>query len=270
MIRHHFGLNAHPFDPEGCQLLPAQREIFEILRAHCQQGGFCLVAGEPGCGKSVLREALQTHDPKRLVTATVGRTLHTYHNTVRLLCEAFQIDFDGGDVKCERRLIAEAWRLNHLGKMIAVLIDDAHLMDTHAMRKLRLLLADFPKNHNLVLFAQAELIGKIQLTVNEDIRSRLTYSALLRKLTDEDIRRFILDQFDRCGLAHNRISDDALALIARSSEGLLRNAAHLTLAALHHTVRDQQKTCGLAHVNSALMQPHWRRYEDLVSSPDAQ
>jgi len=78
MIRSYFGVARNPFDPEGLELLDHQREILEVLRAHCQQGGLCLVAGEPGTGKSVIKAALQSHDPKRLITPAVGRTLHTY------------------------------------------------------------------------------------------------------------------------------------------------------------------------------------------------
>ena len=87
---------------------------------------------------------------KRLLTPVVNRTLHTYHSTLRILCEAFQIDTDGRDFRCEARLIQEARRLNQLGKMLAPIIDDAHLLEIPALRRIRLLFEDFPKNHNLV------------------------------------------------------------------------------------------------------------------------
>ena len=53
--------------------------------------------------------------------------------------------------RCEARLIEEAQRLNHLGKMLAPIIDDAHPMEVPALQRLRLLFEDFPKNHNLIL-----------------------------------------------------------------------------------------------------------------------
>ena len=37
--------------------------------------------------------------------------------------------------------------------MLAPIIDDAHYMPIECLRKLRLLLEDFPKNHNLILIA---------------------------------------------------------------------------------------------------------------------
>ena len=98
MIRAHFGLASNPFALEGAQLLPHQAEIFETLRVHCQQGGLCLVVGEPGTGKSMIKHALVHHDPKRLITPVVNRTLHTYHSVLRILCQAFQIDLAGSYV----------------------------------------------------------------------------------------------------------------------------------------------------------------------------
>ena len=97
MIRSYFGLQRSPFDTETLTLLPHQQESFDILRVHAQQGGLCLVLGEPGTGKSVLKQALLNHDPKRMITPVVNRTLHTYHNTLRILCQAFQIEFEGHD-----------------------------------------------------------------------------------------------------------------------------------------------------------------------------
>jgi hypothetical protein len=84
----------------------------------------------------------------------VNRTLHTYSSVLRILCQAFQIDLEGRDFRCEKRLIEEAHRINHAGKMLAPVIDDAHLIDVRDLRRLRLLFKDFPKNHNLVLVAQ--------------------------------------------------------------------------------------------------------------------
>jgi MSHA biogenesis protein MshM len=116
VIRSYFGLQKNPFDSEGLELLSHQQEILEVLRVHCHQGGLCLVAGEPGTGKSVIRQALTRHDPKRLITPTVGRTLHTYHNTIRILCEAFEVEFEGSNYKVERTLIDQAFTLHRMGK----------------------------------------------------------------------------------------------------------------------------------------------------------
>lgn len=89
MIRAHFGLDRQPFALDALVLLPHQAEVLETLRVHCQQGGLCLVVGEPGTGKSVIKQALVQHDPKRLITPVVNRSLHTYSSVLRVLCQAF-------------------------------------------------------------------------------------------------------------------------------------------------------------------------------------
>ncbi len=263
MIRSYFGLDRNPFSHENIQLLPHQKDIFDTLRVHAQQGGLCLLLGEPGTGKSVIKEAVCKHDPKRMITPVVNRTLHTYFSTLRILCEAFQIDTDGNNFTCEKRLIEEAQRINHLGKMLVPIIDDAHLMDVDSLRRLRLLFEDFPKNHNLVLIAQPSLLSKLSLTVNEDIKSRVTYSVLAPKLAPEDVKKFITDQLDRVALAHNTFTEDALDLIVRSSEGVMRRVRNLCLGTLLEAVRDRTKTVNLKQVNRVLLQPHWRQEFDI-------
>jgi type II secretory pathway predicted ATPase ExeA len=259
MIRSHFGLQRNPFDTESVLLLDHQQQALEILKVHAQQGGLCLVLGEPGTGKSILKEALVNLDPKRIITPVVNRTLHTYHNTLRILCQAFQIDFTGHDHHCERLLVQEAFKIHRAGKMLVPIIDDAHLMQTECLRKLRLLLEDFPRTHNLVLLGQPPLLQSLSLTINEEIRSRVTYSTLLPRLGPEDTEKFILAQFDRAGLGHNTFTPEALALVVRSSEGLLRRARNLCLSALVEAVRDQTRTVDLKQINRVLIQPHWRK-----------
>jgi type II secretory pathway predicted ATPase ExeA len=56
MIRTYFGLTQNPFTiDEHPTLLAHQQRHFDILKVHSQQGGLCLILGEPGTGKSVLK-----------------------------------------------------------------------------------------------------------------------------------------------------------------------------------------------------------------------
>lgn len=263
MIRAHFGLAKNPFCSDSLVLLAHQQQVLDTLRVHCQQGGLCVIVGEPGTGKSVIKQALCEHDPKRIITPVVNRTLHTYHSTLRILCEAFQLESDGADFRCEKRLVEEARRLNSAGKMLAPIIDDAHLMEVSALRKIRLLFEDFPKNHCLVLVAQPELLSRLSLTVNEDIKNRVTYSVLMQKLAPDTVESFIRAELDKVALSHSTFTDDALSLIVRSSEGVLRRARNLCLSTLLEAVRDRTKTVDLKQVNRVLLQPHWRDQEVL-------
>ena len=267
MINTHFGITHNPFSLDEHPLLQAQKEILEELRVHSYQRGFCIIAGAPGTGKTVLRQAFAQSNERR-VTPHITRTLHTYSGTLRILCGSLAIEYKGNDLKCEKQVIEQAHSLHRNGKAIALTIDDAHLMPPRHLRKLRLLLEETPGNYAIILFAQTELLAGLALYVNEDLHSRITYSAILNKLTAEDIETFILREFERVGLAHSRIDQAALHLIATSSEGILRHAVNLTTGSLIQAVRTRSTTVATKHVNTALMQPHWRDHDYWIHSED--
>ena len=265
MIRSFFGLTQNPFDGRELELLPTQQEIFDTLKVHCQQGGLCLLLGMPGTGKSIIKQALQRLPEKQHLVATVGRTLHTYTNTAKILCDAFRVEFDSSAFKCERRLIEQAFSLNHTGKCLTTILDDAHLMDLANLRKLRLLFEDFPKNHNLVLIGRPNLLAALDLGVNHDIKSRVTYSVITKRLTADALRDFILRELDRVGLGHNTFTQPAIDLIVRSADGVLRLARNLCVGCLIEAQRSAHKTIDIDNVNRVLLQPHWQKEADLAN-----
>lgn len=55
MIRSYFGIEKNPFTIEEITLLTHQQDILDILEVHSQQGGLCLLLGEPGTGKTVIK-----------------------------------------------------------------------------------------------------------------------------------------------------------------------------------------------------------------------
>lgn len=265
MIRSYFGLTENPFAMRDIELLPHQQEVHDTLRVHCQQGGLCVIVGRPGTGKTVIKESLKRLPEKDHLVATVARTLHTYTNTVKILCEAFRIEFESNAFKCERKLIQEAVNLNRSGKMLVTIIDDAHLMEMENLRKLRLLLEDFPKNHNLILIGHVELLSNMDLAVNQDIKSRITYSVVTRRLHDDVMREFIHRELERIGLAHSTFTSGATELIIRSADGVLRRCRNLCISSMLEAVRAAAgRTIDIDIVNRVLMQPHWHNEVDLT------
>lgn len=136
MIQSHFGITHAPFTLDEQPLLEGQKEILENLRVHSHQRGFCVVAGSPGTGKTVLRKAFAQSGDRR-VCPHITRTMHTYPNTLRILCASLAIEYEGGDLKVEKQVIEQAHALHRQGKAIALTIDDAHLMPPQHLRKLR-------------------------------------------------------------------------------------------------------------------------------------
>jgi len=135
-------------------------------------------------------------------------------------------------------------------------------MDLANLRKLRLLVEDFPKNHNLVLIGRPGLLAALDLSVNQDIKSRVTYSVITKRLGPDLMRDFLLRELDRAGLGHDTFTPSAIDLVVRSADGVLRKDRNLCVGCLIGAVRSANKTIDI--VNRVLMQPHWQKETDIV------
>ncbi len=263
MIKATFGLKQEPFNRTELTLKPQQRKIADIINIHAQHGGFSVVIGPPGVGKTVLREHLEALAKDRdSVVVSCSRTMHTYLNLIQQLAESFKIEAPTKDL--EKVLIQTAFTHVRERKTLYTLIDEAHLLDMAVLRKLRLLFERFPKKHNLVLFGQRDLLYYLSMNINEDIKSRITYSETLYPLSDQGLEVYIQDELDAVRLGANTFDTAATELIVRSVQGNLRLCRNLCYGSLIEACRENKKIVTLTHVNNVLVQPHWRSHEELI------
>lgn len=96
-----------------------------------------------------------------------------------------------------------AFKHAQANKNLYILIDEAHLLDVTVLRKLRLLFERFPKRHNWVLLGHPELLTRLFLMCNEDIKSRISYSKTILPLSPPDLRQFIETECTNVGLANS-------------------------------------------------------------------
>ena len=263
MIKATFGLTREPFFRTDWALLPQQLEALEMIKIHAQHGGFSVVVGHPGLGKSVLREHLEQMGRGRdTVVVSFTQTLHTYLTILKQLAESLQLAVAMKDM--ERELIQAAYRHVQSQKTLYIVIDEAHLLDVMILRKLRLLFERFPKKHNLVLLGHPELMYRLSMLCNEDTKSRISYSKQLLPLNDEALARFIIDELAAVGLGANTFDEAAIQVVLRAVQGNLRLCRNLCYASLVAACLDHQRICTVSHVNAALTQPHWRSHEALL------
>jgi type II secretory pathway predicted ATPase ExeA len=263
MIKSIFGVTKEPFNRSNLTLLPQQKKIVDIIKIHSQQGGFSVIIGNPGVGKSVLREHIESLQKERDTTVvSCSRTLHTYLNILKQLAESFKIEVPIREL--EKELINSAF--NHIRdrKTLYILIDEAHLLDMQVLRKLRLLFERFPKKHNLILFGQRDLLYYLSMNVNQDIKSRITYSENIVPLNDDDLECYIVKELESVKMGINTFDSAAIELIIRSAQGNLRLCRNLCYGSLIEACRETQKIVTITHVNNILVQPHWRSHEELI------
>lgn len=263
MIKSTWGLTKEPFYRNECALLPQQAEAMEMIKIHAQHGGFSVIVGHPGVGKSVIRTHLEQLGKTRdTVVVSFTQTLHTYQPILKQLAESMQVNGAMKDI--EKGLIEAAYRHVQSQKTLYIVIDEAHLLEMTILRKLRLLFERFPKKHNLVLLGHPELMYRLSVMCNEDIKSRISYSKQIVPLNDDELTQFILTELAAVGLGANTFDESALQIVLRAVQGNLRLCRNLCYASLIATGLDHQRLCTVSHVNAALLQPHWRSHEALL------
>lgn len=266
MINAYFGTSKPPFatDTElANELLPHQKNVFLRVKEQSFMGGLTLIIGEPGTGKTIFKQALVQLPQKQWHVFVLNRAVHSWHSFLVLLCQALEVEPKGKDPAIERSILTEVRTLNQRGKSLVFIIDDAHLLPQDLLKRIRLLLEDFPRNHSLVLIGQLELMARIRMRENEEILSRVTNSAEFKPLSPADVQGFIHRQLDKCGLPHHTFTHGAVSLITKASHGNLRATKNLCVGAMVEAVRTQTRTVDIEHVNRVLDQPHWRRSNQL-------
>lgn len=257
------GITKEPFNRLEPALLPQQKKAAQIIKIHSQQGGFSVIIGNPGVGKTVLRQHIEALGSEPDVTVVAfSRTMHTYINILKQIAQAFEIEVQLREL--ENAIIQAAFEQVRERKTLYTLIDEAHLLDMQVLRKLRLLFDRFPKKHNLVLFGQPELLHYLSITVNRDIKSRITYSESLYPLNDDDMQQYIQKELEAVRLGINTYDSAAAELIIRSVQGNLRLCRNLCYASLVEACRENKRIVTISHVNAVLVQPHWRSHEELI------
>jgi type II secretory pathway predicted ATPase ExeA len=263
MIKLTFGLTREPFFKDNAPLLPQQTDVIEMIKIHAQHGGFSVIVGHPGVGKSVVKNHIEQWAKNRdTVVVSFTQTLHTYSQILRLLGDSMGVSASANHL--EAQLVQAAFKHAQANKNLYILIDEAHLLDVTVLRKLRLLFERFPKRHNWVLLGHPELLTRLSLMCNEDIKSRISYSKTILPLSPIDLRKFIETECTSVGLANNTFDEAAIELITRVTQGNLRLCSNLCYASLLATCLAQERVCTVSHVNNALIQPHWRSHDALL------
>lgn len=263
MIKSTFGIRKEPFSNTEKILMPQQQRIFEIIKAHSQHGGLSVITGDPGVGKSVIKDRIiELEKDGDVVVYSLSRTMHTYTNILIQLSESMQIDVKVK--KLEQEIKECAFEKVRENNTLFTIIDEAHLIDIHSLRKLRLLFDQYPKKHNLILLGQNGLMYDLSKRANEDIKTRITYSENMLPLNDDDLGDFIKKELEKARLGMNTFDNGAIELILRSVQGNLRLCCNLCYGSLLEACRQQERIVSIRHVNAILIQPHWRSHDELI------
>jgi len=192
-----YGLKWNPFTPDvptEALYVPPQIENFcwRIEQAHLREGGFALVHGDPGSGKSVVMRLLAER-LSRLADLSVGVIHHPQSNLsdfYRELGDIFGITMRMSNRWGGFKALRARW-LDHLGsanRRPVILIDEAQEMTPMVLSELRLLASARFDSQSLlcvVLSGDARLLDKLRreelIPLGSRIRTRLATGVATRE-----------------------------------------------------------------------------------------
>ena len=184
-----YGLKFNPFSPElpvDAIYVPPKIESFcwRIEHAQIREGGFALVHGDPGSGKSVALRLLAER-LRKLPDVTVGAINHPQSNLTdfyRELGDIFSVPLRPSNRWGGFKALRERW-LNHMESSrcrTVLLVDEAQEMTTQVLSELRLMNCSRFDSQPLlciVLAGDARLLEKLRqedlIPLGSRIRTRL-------------------------------------------------------------------------------------------------
>lgn len=198
MYKAYFGLSEIPFtigpNPKFLYLSDQHREAMaHLLYGIGEQGGFILLTGEVGTGKTTLCRSVLQQLPDNVEVALILNPRATSTELLQYICDELKIDYQGSD---SAKVLNDA--LNHYlldayanDRRVVVMIDEAQQLSIETLEQVRLL-TNLETNQDKLM--QIILVGQPEL--NDILASKQ-----LRQLSQRIKSRYHLGELDLQQLA---------------------------------------------------------------------
>lgn len=234
MYLSHFGLTELPFSltPNTqfyCALAPHNEAMDVLITALNMGEGFIKVTGEVGTGKTLLcRKLLNSFDDSTIV-AYIANSYLSPDELRYAIANELQIDIssDLDQQSLSQNIQDQLLALNHQGKRVVLIIDEAQCLSWDALEAVRLftnLETETRKLIQVVLFGQPELDSRLANQKVRQLRQRISFSYTLRAMTNAEVAYYIRHRLEVAGAeqAKELFSNKVCLLIAKASRGIPR------------------------------------------------
>jgi len=233
MYEAHFQLRQPPFsiapDPEFLYLSAGHREALAHLTYGLSHGGFVLITGEVGTGKTTLLRNLLQQMPPDVDVAFILNPRLTVRELLETLCDELGIDYSQRDRSSVKQFI-DALNTHLLatharGRSTVVIIDEAQNLAPTVLEQIRLLTnleTDKRKLLRIILLGQPELLELLARKELRQLAQRITARYHLRGLDRDDAFAYVVHRLQRAGGHPGIFSRAALARLHRISGGIPR------------------------------------------------
>lgn len=233
MYKDYFGFSDLPFsiapDPNYLYLSEQHKEaLAHLLYGVGDHGGFVLLSGEVGTGKTTICRALLHQMPDHCEVAYVVNPRQTDTELLRSICDEFGIYYfyEGQGSNYLVDLINEHLLALHAkGQNAVLIVDEAQNLGVDVLEQLRLLTnleTDQKKLLQLILLGQPELNELLAKPELRQLAQRITARHHLKALTEGDVSAYVAHRLQIAGFRGSLFSAEAIKLVYRKSKGIPR------------------------------------------------
>ncbi|HEY3699939.1 MAG TPA: AAA family ATPase [Spongiibacteraceae bacterium] len=233
MYNHHFGLAEAPFsiapDPRYLYLSEQHREaLAHLVYGIGDHGGFVVLTGEVGTGKTTVCRCLLQQVPEHIDIAVIVNPKLNAHELLQTICEELGVA-STEDVPTSKQLL-DALNLFLLatharGRNAILIVDEAQNLSPDVLEQLRLLTnleTNQRKLLQLILLGQPELNTLLAQPSLRQLAQRITARYHLRPLARNEVTSYIEHRLAVAGGRGHLFSGAAIVLIYRYSKGIPR------------------------------------------------
>lgn len=233
MYQDYFGISENPFSiiPDPHYLYMSQRHqeaLAHLLYGVSDSGGFVLLTGEVGTGKTTLCRALLEQLPENTDVALILNPKLTEAELLATICDEMRIPYPLGTKSLKDYfdfMNHHLLRAHAMGRNPVLMIDEAQCLSPEVLELVRLLTnleTSEKKLLQIILVGQPELSHTLALAKMRQTSQRITARYHLSPLTLSESRGYIEHRLKVAGLDTRIFTRGGVAAVHKASRGVPR------------------------------------------------
>jgi general secretion pathway protein A len=216
MYTEHFGLKENPFsitpDPHYFYVSDKHREaLAHLMYGFTGKGGFVLLTGEVGTGKTTVCRRLLERAPEGCEIAFILYPRLTADELLSTICDEFGIKYPPGTTSSKElvtRIYEYLLETRERGKRAVVIIEEAQNLSDEVLEQIRLLTnleTNKEKLLQIIMLGQPELRQKLAQPHMRQLSQRVTARYHLNPLSRKEIPAYIAHRLKVAGLPSGQL-----------------------------------------------------------------
>jgi general secretion pathway protein A len=205
-----YGLKWNPFTPdlptEGLQKNPGTENFFFRVESLALEGGFALLTGDPGLGKSVTLRLLTDRlaQIREIMVGELTRPQSSTADFYREMGSLFGVDLKAANRYGGYKALRSKWQMHLESTLIrpVLIIDEAQEMNPHVLSELRLMSSakfDSVSLITVILAGDHRLNEKLKLPDLIPLGSRIRVRHHLDLLSRSELTQLLKESISRAG-----------------------------------------------------------------------